>query len=100
MVENFLLHYFASALVLKGSAERSSPSITIRDNHPPLMSKTYFTRKRGALLQLSEQEHRRLKNVSDAEAETRASSDPDNPPLTEERLTRMVLAREVRLVRE
>lgn len=64
------------------------------------MSKTYFTRKRGARFQLSEQERGRLKNVNDAEAETRASSDPDNPPLAGEQLIRMALAREVRLVRE
>jgi putative transcriptional regulator len=64
------------------------------------MSKTYFTRKRGARFQLSELERGRLKNVSDAEAETRASSDMDNPPLAEEQLIRMALAREVRLVRE
>lgn len=64
------------------------------------MSKTYFNRKRGAQFQLSERERARLKNVSGAEAETRASSDRDNPPLAEEQLNRMVLAREVRLVRE
>jgi putative transcriptional regulator len=64
------------------------------------MSKTYFTRKRGTRFQLLEQERGRLKSVSDAEAETQASTDPDNPPLREEQLNRMALAREVRLVRE
>jgi putative transcriptional regulator len=64
------------------------------------MSKTSFTRKRGAPFRLSEKERSRLKNVSDAEAEARALSDPDNPPLSEEQLKRMALAREVKLIRE
>jgi putative transcriptional regulator len=64
------------------------------------MSKTHFTRKRGAPFRFSEEERRRLKNLSDTEIEARALSDPDNPPLTEEQLKRMVLAREVRLTRE
>jgi DNA-binding transcriptional regulator YiaG len=64
------------------------------------MSETFFTRKRGAPSRLSDKERVRLKNVSDAEAEARASKDPDNPPLNEEQLKRMVLAREVRLIRE
>jgi hypothetical protein len=38
--------------------------------------------------------------VSDAEVEARALSDPDNPPLDEQQLKRMALAREVRLIRE
>ena len=57
------------------------------------MSETFFTRKRGAPSRLSDKERVRLKNVSDAEAEARASKDPDNPPLNEEQLKRMVLAR-------
>src|SRR5882757_6391901 len=64
------------------------------------MSKTYFTRKRGAKYQLSPEEKRRVDNLSDAEIEANALSDPDNPPLTEDQLKRMVLAREVRLTRE
>jgi putative transcriptional regulator len=64
------------------------------------MSKTYFTRKRGAPFRFSEEERRRLKTLSDAEIEARALSAPDNPPLTKEELKRMVLAREVRLIRE
>ena len=64
------------------------------------MSKTYFTRKRGAQYQFSPEEKRRLDSLSDAEIEANALSDPDNPPLTEEQLRRMVLAREVRLTRE
>ena len=64
------------------------------------MSETFFIRKRGAPFRLSDRERARLKNVSDAEAESRALSDPDNPPLSKEQLKRMVLAREVRLIRE
>jgi putative transcriptional regulator len=64
------------------------------------MSETSFTRKRGAPFRFSDKDRARLKNVSDAEAESRASSDPDNPPLSKEQLQRMALAREVRLVRE
>jgi hypothetical protein len=57
-------------------------------------------RKRGAPSRLSDKERARLKNVSDADAEARALKDPDNPPLNEEQLKRMPLAREVRLIRE
>ena len=64
------------------------------------MSKTFFKRKRGASFRFSDEERRRLENVTDAELEARALSDPDNPPLTQQQLDRMVLARRVRLVRE
>jgi putative transcriptional regulator len=65
------------------------------------MSETSFTRKRGAAsYKLPEAERKRLKNLTDAEIEARALADPDNPPLGQEQLTRMALAREVRLVRE
>jgi len=64
------------------------------------MSKTHFTRKRGRPFRFSEEERRRLKNLSDPEIEARALSDLDNPPLSKEELQRMVLAREVRLTRE
>lgn len=64
------------------------------------MSKVFFKRKRGTSFRISAKERAQLKNVSDAEAEARAMADPDNPPLTEEQLNRMALAREVRLVRE
>jgi putative transcriptional regulator len=64
------------------------------------MSKTFFTRKRGAPFRIPEEERKRLKNVSDAEAEARALADRGNPPLSEEQLKRMALAREVRLIRE
>jgi len=64
------------------------------------MSKTYFTRKRGARHRLSQKEKDRFDKITDAEIEAQALSDPDNPPLTKEQLRRMVLAREVRLTRE
>lgn len=64
------------------------------------MSKTSFTRKRGATFRFSDKERKRLKNVSNAKAEAQASADPDNPPITEQQLSRMALAREVRLIRE
>lgn len=64
------------------------------------MSKTSFTRKRGATFQFSDKERKRLKTVSNAKAEAHASADPDNPPITEQQLNRMALAREVRLIRE
>jgi putative transcriptional regulator len=64
------------------------------------MSKTYFTRKRGAQYQFSQEERSRLDKLTDAEIEARALSDPDNPPQTKGQLRRMVLAREVRLTRE
>ena len=64
------------------------------------MSQTAFTRERGAAPRLSDKERARLKHVSDAEVEARALSDPDNPPLDEQQLKRMALAREVRLIRE
>ena len=64
------------------------------------MSKTYFSRKRRAQHRPSADEKRRLDNLSDAEIEAGALSDPDNPPQTKEQLRRMALAREVRLTRE
>jgi putative transcriptional regulator len=64
------------------------------------MSNTSFTRKRGATFQFSDKERKRLKTVSNAKAEARASADPDNPPMNEQQLNRMALAREVRLIRE
>jgi putative transcriptional regulator len=63
------------------------------------MSKVFFSRKRGAPFRFSDDERRRLKEKRD-QAKTGPSSDPDNPPLTQEQLTRMALAREVRLVRK
>lgn len=56
----------------------------------------------GVSFRFSDKERSRLKNVSDAEseAETRALTDPENPPLTKQQLDGMALAREVRLVRQ
>jgi hypothetical protein len=64
------------------------------------MTETSFTRKRDAPSRLSDKERARLKNVSDADAETRALKDPDNLPVNGEQLKRMALAREIRLIRE
>lgn len=64
------------------------------------MSKISFTRKRGAAFRFSDKGRKRLKNVSDAKAESQALTDPENPPITEQQLSRMALAREVRLIRE
>lgn len=48
------------------------------------MSKISFKRKRGSSFRFSDKERRRLKNVSDKEAEAQALADPENPPLNEE----------------
>jgi putative transcriptional regulator len=64
------------------------------------MSKISFKRKRGASFRFSDKERRTLKNLSDGKAEAQALADDENPPLTEQQLNRMALAREVRLVRE
>jgi putative transcriptional regulator len=41
-----------------------------------------------------------LLSLSDAQAEAAALGDPDNPPVSSERLDRMLVAREVRRVRQ
>lgn len=64
------------------------------------MSNTSFSRKRGATFQFSDKERKRLRTVSNAKAAARAKADPDNPPMSEQQLHRMALAREVRLIRE
>lgn len=64
------------------------------------MSNTSFTRKRGATFRFSDKARKRLKTVSNAKAAAQASADPDNPPMNEQQLNRMALAREVRLIRE
>ena len=64
------------------------------------MSKTSFSRKRGTSFRFTDKERKRLKSVSDAKAGAEAVADADNPPLSEQQLRRMALAREVRLVRE
>ena len=64
------------------------------------MSKTSFTRKRGAPFRFSDKERARLKDMSGAKVEGQALADPDNSPFSDEQLKRMALAREVRLIRE
>jgi putative transcriptional regulator len=64
------------------------------------MSKVSFSRKRGTSFRFPEKELKRLKGMSGARVEAQATADRDNPPLTERQLSRMALAREVRLVRE
>jgi putative transcriptional regulator len=64
------------------------------------MSKVSFSRKRGTSFKFSDKERKRLRKMSSAQVEAQALSDRDNPPLTARQLNRMVLAREVRLVRE
>jgi putative transcriptional regulator len=63
-------------------------------------SKVSFRRKRGASFQFSDKERKRLKKTSAAKVEAQALADRDNPPLSEQQLKRVVLAREVRLIRE
>lgn len=64
------------------------------------MSKVSFTRKRGDKFLFSPEERARLDALSDAEIESRAAADSDNPPLDKGQLERMAVAREVRRVRE
>ncbi len=54
----------------------------------------------AASYRLSPDERARLDAMSDEEIERLASEDPDNPPLTDQQLSRMVAARSVRRVRE
>jgi putative transcriptional regulator len=64
------------------------------------MSSTYFTRKRGQPVEISPAEQERLAALTQARIEAEARHDPDNPPLEDEQLRRMALARAVRLARE
>ncbi len=64
------------------------------------MSKVSFTRRRGDKFRFSPKERARLGALSDAEIESRAVADSDNPPLDKDQLKRMAVAREVRRVRE
>src|SRR5258708_3528980 len=64
------------------------------------MKQVSFKRKRGAAYRLPDSERNRLNSMSDAQKQANALVDPDNPPLSEVRLNRMGLAREVRLIRE
>jgi uncharacterized DUF497 family protein len=49
---------------------------------------------------LTPEERARLEAMTEEEIERNAESDPDNPPLTDEQLDRMVFARDVRLPEE
>ena len=64
------------------------------------MNSTSFTRKRGPSVQISPAERERLATFAQSRIEAGASNDPDNPPLEDEQLRRMALARAVRLARE
>jgi len=64
------------------------------------MTQVSFTRKRGQAAKLSAETIRALDGRSDEANEAAALSDPDNPPISEERLNRMAIAREVRRIRE
>ena len=64
------------------------------------MNDVYFTRKRGQAPEISPDEEARLLAMTDAEIEAGAQSDPENPPISEQRLQRMLIGREVRRIRE
>jgi putative transcriptional regulator len=64
------------------------------------MNDTYFTRKRGASPGLSDERRAALAALSDAEIEAGAHADEANPPVSTDRLRKMAIAREVRLIRE
>lgn len=64
------------------------------------MTSTSFIRKRGQKPTISAEERRRLTSMSEAQTIEGASSDPENPPVGDDHLQRMVIAREVRRVRE
>ena len=64
------------------------------------MSKTSFTRKRGATFTFSAEGRARLEAMSEADVVQAAAGDPDNPELSDGQLRRMRTAREVRRVRE
>lgn len=64
------------------------------------MKKVSFTLKPGGQYRFSKAELAPLDALTDAEIEADAEADPDNPPVDEARLNRMVLARDVRQIRE
>ena len=64
------------------------------------MNSTSFTRKRGQAAQIPPAEQERLATLTQSRIEAGAVPDPDNPPLEDEQLQRMALARAVRLARE
>lgn len=64
------------------------------------MSDTFFTRKRGGSPRLNDERRSRLAALSEFEIEAGAQADEDNPPVPPDRLRKMAIAREVRLIRE
>ncbi len=64
------------------------------------MNDTSFSRRRGVKPSIPAQERKRLEAITDVQAEAGARDDPDNQPLSETQLRRMMVAREVRRVRE
>lgn len=64
------------------------------------MKTVSFTVKPGERYRFSEAELALRNALTDAEVEADAEADADNPPVDEARLNRMVLARNVRLIRE
>ena len=52
------------------------------------MNDVYFTPKRGEALQISADDEARLFAMTDAEIQTGAENDPENPPTSEARLQR------------
>lgn len=55
---------------------------------------------KGALRPITPEEAARLDAMTEAETLANAKSDPDNPPISEERLRRMVVARMIRQARK
>ena len=64
------------------------------------MSKISFKPKSGQRFRFTDEERAHLESLSDTTVGILAESDSDNPPLTDARLRRMQVAREVRRVRE
>ena len=64
------------------------------------MNDKFFSRRRGAPPNLGDERRARLAARSDAEIEAAARADEANPPVSPDRLRRMAVAREVRLIRE
>lgn len=64
------------------------------------MSDKFFSRKRGAAPSLGDERRAELAALSSADIEAGARADEANPPIPTDRLQKMAIAREVRLVRE
>lgn len=64
------------------------------------MSSTSFTRKRGQSVEMPPEDRQRLAALTETQIEAAARDDADNPPLGDEQLRRMAMARMVRLARE